>query len=496
MSKMLVYFILPKNECFITKPAYLGRAIYSAVAGPLALAAITPEDQWDMSFTDENVEAIDFETKPDLVAISIMTVNAYRGYVIAREFRRQGIPVVLGGVHATFLPYEALRHADAVVIGEAEMIWEKVLSDARDGRLNGIYKADRWFDMKGMKPPKWDLLKRNKYLLADFIQTSRGCPHQCTFCCEKGINGNRYRFRPIEEVIQEMRAIPGREIDLYDVDVFSKPERAYKMMEAMVPLGKTWQGAASSGIADNDALLAMAKKSGCYMLSIGFESLSGQNLKQANKGFNRPEHYKELIRKMHKHGIMVLALTMFGFDSDDESVFEKSVKFWIEAGADAAAFSLLTPYPGTPLFHQLAAEGRITSYDWSKYAQSDVVYQPKLMSQETLRAGLAYAYQTFYSSRSLAHRFPFQGSRNRLYWVVTNALLRKFAKQDAPLNRVVCDDTRPPGNLIADHARPDASGMIRSTQTTKVSRTKKWAWQYGASNRRRVKVPNIKLQKN
>ena len=460
MSKPVLYFIVPRDECFSTKPICRGKALYSPTAGLLALSAVTPVEQWDIVLTDENIEPVDFDRRCELVAISIMTVYARRGYAIADAFRSRGKKVVMGGVHATHLPYEALDHADAVVVGEAELVWGKVLLDTKEGCLDGIYHADRWFDMQGMKHPRRDLLQRERYVVTDFVQTSRGCPHNCTFCCERGVNGDRYRFRPISEVIQEIEALPSREIGIYDLDVFSKPARAYKLMEAMVPLRKRWQGGVSSRIAENDELLEMARKSGCYMLSIGFESISAESLEESNKGFNLPERYTALVKKIHSYGIMVFALNMFGFDSDDESVFEKTAKFWIEARADACAFSVLTPYPGTPLFHRLRAEGRITSYDWSKYDQGNVVLVPKQMSQETLRDGHRYAYETFYSWESILHRFPVLGSRDRFFWGLTNDFMRRFELRSALRTQVVRDGTTLSEERLAEHVRPNASGTL------------------------------------
>ncbi len=459
MGKSVLHFVLPREEGFLSQAVFFGKAIYSPVAAPLALAAVTPEDEWDLLLSDESIEAVDYDKPCDLVAISIMTVYARRGYRIADEFRRRGKVVVIGGVHASFLPFEALEHADAVVIGEAEPVWPQVLSDAREGRLQGIYKASEWYDLREMQAPKWELLKRNKYIVANFVQTSRGCPHECNFCCEKGMNGNRYRFRPIQDILSEIKALPDREIGIYDADIFSRPARAHELLTAMAPLGKRWQGAVSSRLAENDELLRAARKSGCYMLNIGFESISRQSLAESNKGFNQPDRYKALVKKIHSHGMMVLALCIFGFDSDDESVFEKTSQFWIEAGADACAFSVLTPYPGTPLYHQLHAEGRITSYDWSRYDQSDVVFEPKRMSQETLRAGFGYAYEKFYSWRSLAGRFPCTGKRDRLSWTATNAIMRKFNLKEGKKNRVARDDTSPPEGKFAAHVQPEAPGI-------------------------------------
>ncbi len=456
MRKLILNFVLPAEEGFLSQAVFFGKALYSPVAAPLALAAVTPEEDWEMRLSDESIEQVDYEAPCDLVAISIMTVYAQRGYRIADEFRRRGKRVVIGGVHASFLPYEALEHADAVVVGEGEPVWPRVLFDARKGRMQGVYRAKEWYDLRQMKPPKWDLLKRNKYIVANFVQTSRGCPHECHFCCEKGMNGNRYRFRPVEEVVAEIKALPDKEIGIYDADIFSRPNRARELLSAMAPLGKRWQGAVSSRLAENDELLRLARKSGCYMLNIGFESLSSRSLAESNKRFNQPERYKALVDKIHSHGMMVLALCIFGFDSDDESVFEKTAKFWVEAGADACAFSVLTPYPGTPLYHQLDAEGRITSYDWCRYDQSNVVFEPKRMSQETLGAGLGHAYETFYSWRSMVGRFPFTGNRDRLRWTGINAMAHKYSLPAGKIDRVIRDGSSPPEGKFAEHVLPPA----------------------------------------
>ncbi len=460
MRRPVVHFILPPDICFTTQPALMGRALYSPVAGPLAVAAVTPRDEWDCVLTDGNVEPVDCDRPCDLAAISIMTVYAHRGYEIADRLRARGVPVVIGGVHATFLPSEALQHADAVVVGEAELVWPRVLADARAGRLRGVYAADRWHDMRGMPPLPWTLLRRDRYLVTSFVQTSRGCPHRCDFCCEKGMNGVRTRMRPVPEVATEVAALPDRDIGIYDADVFARPERALRLMDAVAPLGKRWHGAVSSRVAESDALLAAARRSGCFMLDVGFESLSERNLRSVHKGFNRPERYRALIEKIHSHGVMVLALCMFGFDEDDESVFESTARFFLDAGADAAAFSVLTPYPGTALCHRLHGEGRITSYDWSRYDQSDVVFEPRRMSQETLRAGFGHAYDVFYSRSSILRRFPVLGGRDRFYWAVTNAVMRGFDRREAARNRIARDDTPYPGDLLAPHARPGASGLL------------------------------------
>jgi radical SAM superfamily enzyme YgiQ (UPF0313 family) len=460
MGKRIVHFILPGTSGLHGDFSHSGNRASSPVAGLLALSAETPEDQWKMILTDENTRQLDYEIPCDLVAISFLTGTAGRAYSIADRFRQKGIQVVLGGVHASFLPHEALEHGDGVVVGEGEPVWRQVLKDAAGKGLKGIYTAKREYDLREMKPAKRNLLQGTSSRVYDSLQTSRGCSHECTFCCERGMNGNRFRFRPIGKVIEEIKALPQKEVVFCDPDLFGRPFRAYKLFEAMVPLGKRWQGTVSTGWAENDELLAMARKSGCTLLNVGFESIWDPALAQCRKKSNRPERYGKLVEKIHSHGIMVHAFSIFGFDAEDESTFEKTTRFWMDAGVDACTFSILTPYPGTPLYHQLHAQGRITSYDWSRYHRSDVVFEPKRMSQETLKAGFHYACKGFYSVKSFLYRFPFLGERSRVHWITTNAHMRKRnrAEKMAATSALPGDVGPPPMGKFAAHVLPGASG--------------------------------------
>jgi hypothetical protein len=200
----LIHLINPKTDSVTTRPLYMKRALYSPLAGLLAVAASIPRERYEVVLTDENIEPIDFDLKADLVGLSAMTSYVKRGYEIADRFRSKGVPVVMGGVHPSFMPSEALRHCDAVVIGEVELVIERLLDDLKAGRMRGTYKSDKLHPMVGMSMPRYDLLKRNRYVNSTFVQTSRGCHQGCTFRAEPLMNGLKFRYRPVDEVVREM----------------------------------------------------------------------------------------------------------------------------------------------------------------------------------------------------------------------------------------------------------------------------------------------------
>jgi radical SAM superfamily enzyme YgiQ (UPF0313 family) len=426
----IIHLINPKTDSFTTRPMYFGRALYSPLAGLLAVAATIPRDQYEVILTDENIETIDFDLKADLVGISAMTSYVNRGYEIADKFRAKGIPVVMGGVHASFMPQEALQHCDAVVIGEVELLMSKLLDDLKSGSMRGIYKSDVLHPMVGVPMPRYDLLKKNRYVNRTFVQTSRGCHQGCTFCAEPLMNGLKFRYRPVDEVIREMEACGERIISINDADFFGTPERPKEVMRAMKGRGFQWQAGVTSKLAQDDRMLELAAESGCTMMSIGFESISRATLTSVHKYVNRPETFAALVEKVHSYGIMVFGLFMFGFDGDDASVFKETSKFNIDANYDACAYSTLTPYPGTLTWYELKKANRIISFDWSKYDQAYVVYRPAQMSGDQLRLGLSDAYRDFYSASSIASRFPLRGKRHRAQWTIYNLFMRSGAQSD------------------------------------------------------------------
>ena len=420
MATRIIHLINPKTDSVTTRPLYMNRALYSPLAGLLAVAASIPRDQYEVVLTDENIEAIDFDLKADLVGISAMTSYVNRGYEIADEFRTKGVPVVMGGVHPSFMPQEALKHCDAVVIGEVELVIDRLLDDLRHRSMRGVYKSDVLHPMVGVPMPRYE-----RYVNCTFVQTSRGCHQGCTFCAEPLMNGLKFRYRPVDEVVREMENCGSRFVSINDADFFGTPDRPKQVMRALKGRGFRWQAGVTSKLAQDDEMLELAADSGCTMLSIGFESISRTTLKSVHKHVNRPETFAALVEKVHSYGIMVFGLFMFGFDGDDRSVFEETVRFNRESNYDACAYSVLTPYPGTLTWYEMKKANRIVSFDWNKYDQSQVVYRPAQMSSDELRLGQAQAYDAFYTLSSVASRFPIRGRRHRGQWLIYNMFMRK-----------------------------------------------------------------------
>jgi len=420
----------------------MNRALYSPLAGLLAVAASIPRDQYEVVLTDENIETIDFDLKTDLVGISAMTSYVNRGYEIADRFRAKGVPVVMGGVHPSFMPQEALKHCDSVVIGEAELVIDQLLDDLKHGSLRGTYKSETLHPMVGMPMPRYDLLKKNRYVNRTFVQTSRGCHQGCTFCAEPLMNGLKFRYRPVDEVIQEMENCGSRTISINDADFFGTAERPKEVMRALKGRGIRWQAGVTSKLAQDDRMLELAAASGCTMLSIGFESISRATLTSVHKHVNRPETFAALVEKVHSYGIMVFGLFIFGFDGDDPSLFAETANFNISSKYDACAYSALTPYPGTLTWYEMKKANRIVSFDWSMYDQGHVVYRPAQMSADELRIGLGDAYENFYSTSSIAGRFPLRGKRHRAQWLIYNLFMRK-ASQTQNINSIPAPTEEP-----------------------------------------------------
>jgi radical SAM superfamily enzyme YgiQ (UPF0313 family) len=450
MKSKTIHLINPRANSFTNRPIYLNRALYSPLAGLLAVAALMPRNRYEVVLTDENIEPIDYDLDADLVGISAMTSYVKRGYAIADRFRAQGVPVIMGGVHPSFMPDEALQHADAVVVGEAELIMPRVLSDLNQGQLKGIYKADRLHPLSDLPLPRYDLMKSDRYITRNFVQTSRGCHHGCTFCAEHLMNGLRFRFRPIREVLREIDESGSRVIAMNDADFFGSSNRAADLMQALKTRDIRWQAGVDSRKACDEDLLELAAESGCYMLSIGFESISRKSLHSVHKLQNNPEKYRRMVQKIQSYGILVFGLFMFGFDQDDPSVFDETARFTVEAGIDVCAFSLLTPYPGTLTWYEMLKQNRILSFDWDHYDQGHIVYRTPHLSVDQISDGFKTAYRRFYSLPSMARRFLAIRSRSRLYWGAYNLFFRKGVVQDISTAEVDVAPTR----MTAYSARP------------------------------------------
>jgi radical SAM superfamily enzyme YgiQ (UPF0313 family) len=368
------------------------------------IAALTPPDV-EVTIVDEYIQEIDFDAPADLVGLTAVITQSTRAYQIAEQFRRRGVPVVMGGHHVSALPEEALQHCDAVVVGEAEGIWSTVIEDAKRGELEPLYQANGYSPLEGLPRPRLSLLPLHRYFTSFFpVQTTRGCPFHCDFCAVTSFFGGRYRFRPVEEVVEEVKALGSRNIFFVDDNITANSSRAKELFQALIPLRLRWLSQANLTIANDRELLDLAVKSGCFALFIGLESLSEANLKQAGKTFNQPAEYPEAIQRIQKAGIHVWASFIFGLDDDDETVFERTVRFLEENRLPMASFFAYVPLPGTRAAQRMEEEGRIIERDWAKYDDAHALFIPHRMSPQALEDGLWWAYRRFYSLPPLLRR--------------------------------------------------------------------------------------------
>lgn len=377
----------------------------------LSVAALTPKDI-DIEIVDENIEKIDFDEKVDLVGITSMTASSLRAYEIADIFRSKKVPVVLGGIHATAVPEEAAQHADAVVIGEAEGSWEKLLEDLRSKGRQGLakfYQSSERADPTKIPVPRRELVENKRYFLSRFLQLTRGCPFDCSFCSVSRFFGKKYRFRPIKKVVEEIKGMIGkplktRFLGFLDDNIVGNTNYARQLFKALIPYNLLWVGQSSINIARHEDLLQLAAASGCKGLFIGFESISEASLEEANKSHNKISFYEKAIKKIHQFGISIEGAFIFGFDHDDKSIFQKTIKFIEKVKLDAIQFTVITPLPGTRLYEKLENEGRIIDRDWSNYDFSHVVFRPKLMTPQELKEGFDWAYKRIYRLSSIFKR--------------------------------------------------------------------------------------------
>ena len=395
------------KKILLINPAYkesLHSNIKVLALPPLNLAIIaryTP-DHYEVSIVDEAMEDIDFDSQVDLVGITCMTPLAPRAYEICNRFRQRGIPVVIGGVHVSYMNQEAANYADAVVVGEAEEIWPQLLQDFEKGKLKKVYTADTRPDIGNLAAPRRDLLK-SKYFV-ETVQTSRGCPFNCSFCSVTAFNGAKYRLRNIDNVIDEINSLKSKRIFIIDDNVVGSGQRcikrSYELFERLKDTGKEWGGQTCLNIVEHDGLLKAASRSGAKAFLIGFESLDTETVSAMNKSVNlRPntKNFKDAIKKIHDNGIAVVGCFIFGSDTHNKDVFERTVEFALETQIDAVQFTIETPLPGTALYKQIVDEDRLllNDYpnDWRYYTFLEPVFQPKNTSPEELYHGLVSAYK-------------------------------------------------------------------------------------------------------
>ena len=438
------------------------RAVWFPKLSLPVIAAYTPAD-WDVLLVDEAVQDIDFDQPCDLVGLSIMTCYAPRAYEIATEFRKRGKTVVLGGVHPTYCPEEALRFSDAIVCGEAEDLWPQVVADFLAGSMKRMYKMEQFPALDHYISPRVELLSPDAYMTRQCSFTTRGCHFDCEFCSVSPFNGKTTRRRPVPEVVKELTQVKQWirselveriandtlwqafvtalriRVGIEDGTIFAfvddlhNSNRTYckELWAALKPLNIKWGCQSTLFLGDDEEMVKLASESGCVSVFVGMESLDEDCLEETNKPFNRVKKFADEIKMFHDHGIMVNPGIVFGFDNDDESVFERAVNFLTKTQVELAYFNVLTPLPGTALFDRYNSTGRIFDRDWAKYDGKHVVYHPSRMTPEQLQEGFYWANHQFYSLPSIFHRLRGTSQRLVARWEM-NRQFRKLVKRSCP----------------------------------------------------------------
>ncbi|MCX6639036.1 MAG: radical SAM protein [bacterium] len=442
---MRLYLINPSNPLVSSVNVKESRWNRYRVWKPLnlmVLAGLTPPE-WEVEIVDENRGAPNYQAmpRPDLVGITAFTAQANRAYEIATHFRNLGVPVVMGGIHATMCVDEAMARVDTVVTGEAEGIWFQVLDDARQGSLKRRYDGGH-ADINELPCARQDLLTTGYAFGA--IQTSRGCPLNCSFCSVTAFNGTSYRQRPVADVVREFQSVPEKLILVVDDNVIgTRPEhiaRAKDLFRAMVQanLRKTWVAQATINFADDEELLTLAAKAGCAGVFIGFESPSPEGLKEVGKKFNllKNRNFRASVKRIQRHKIMVAGSFIMGLDIDEPGIGKLIAETATRYGVDTINVGFLTPLPGTRLWDQLKSENRIAidAYpeDWIYYTLNLPVARYKHFSLDGIFAEMESCSRNFYSMPCILSRVWSNVSKRRqpLIGLVGNLSYRRNYRLD------------------------------------------------------------------
>jgi radical SAM superfamily enzyme YgiQ (UPF0313 family) len=409
---MKILYILPHRKVaggfFYTFTTYPSMTL-------IQLAAITSKNH-TVELVDERFQTINYKKSYDLVGISTLTYNAYRAYEIADKFRSMGIPVVLGGYHPSALPEEAKQHANSVVIGEAEETLPQLLDDLEKGKLKPFYFSKKFVEPKNIPPANHSIGRYTFFI--ESIQATRGCPNNCQFCAIGRMEGCILRIRPIKYVIEEIKSIKKNYLFFADSSLTTNPGYSKTLFKEMKELNKKFDCCGNiNTLAKDDEFLKLASEAGCNLIQVGFESISQESIDAVGKTTNKVVDYSKAVSKIKDHGIMVMGLFMFGFDSDTPDIFDRTLNAIYKMDLDRAYFFILTPFPGTSIFNRMYKEGRILTKNWSKYNIHNVVFQPKNMSIDELSTGTQRVVEEFHS--------------------ISNSLRRSFNDENFSLNRFI-----------------------------------------------------------
>jgi len=387
----------------------LGAYRSSDAMPPLAMGILAARSSgWDVTFYDEKAEALPLDDRPDLAALSVETYTARRAYAVADAYRARGVPVVMGGYHPTFLPDEALAHADAVVIGDAEGVWERLLTDFAAGELRPRYSGGNQRALTDYRLDR-SIYRGKPYARLELVQYGRGCRFACDFCSIHAFYGTDLRVRPLDGLVAEIETLPkGKLLFFVDDNLFGRKSAFRALLDALEPLERRWSCQISIDVARDEKLLDRVARAGCRFVLIGFESLNPSSLRQMGKHWNAVSGpYRSVVDALHRRGIGIYGTFVFGYDADTPDTFARTLDFALEARLEIANFNPLTPTPGSVLYDRLLAEGRLLSRTWwldPHYRYGRAIFTPRGMHADELTEGVYQTRRRFYSWRSIGRR--------------------------------------------------------------------------------------------
>lgn len=403
---------------------------------PAVIAGLTPPGV-QIKFYDDRMEHIPFDEATDLVGISVETYTAKRAYQIASEYRKRGVPVVMGGFHATLCPEEVAQYADAVIVGEAEEVWETVLRDAERGTLQTFYRAGKRPALGNLRPDR-SIYQGKNYLPVGLVEAGRGCHFVCDFCAVQTVFQHTQTRRPMDDILSELEKMRDKPLIFFvDDNITSNMAQAKVFFRELARLKIRWVSQASINAAHDEEFLELIKASGCQGVLIGFESLNPDNLKKMNKGFNTMQGgYEKALANLRKHKIRLYITFVFGYDEDTRDSFRQTVDFALHHKFYIAAFNHLTPFPGTPLYRRLQEENRLLYDQWwldDRYSYNRIPFTPAHMTADELQRGCVEARARFYSMENIWRRSFDSVNRSSLpmwwHFYGINYLFRREVRQ-------------------------------------------------------------------
>ncbi len=415
----------------------------------LYIAALTPKEH-ELTIIEEEVALVNYDMDCDLVAITCMTATAHRAYTISEEFMKRGKKVVLGGIHPTVLPHEAKLHCHSVITGEAEPVWHLVLEDFKNNRLQDFYNGGAMSNLDDYPLPRRDLITHTSALKLEPIVTSRGCPFSCEFCSVWKFFGRKIRHVGVDRVLEDIANSKTKRFMFLDDNIVGDPIYAKALFTALKDLKIDWVGQASISFSKNEELLRLAHESGCKGLFFGLESVSEEKIKRMSKSMRTQADTIEAIKRIIGSGILFHASLVFGFDDDDESVFDETLEFLSKTKIPSATFNILTPYPGTDIYDQFKSQNRLITEDWDFYDHCTVTYQPKGMTIDQLVNGYEYVKENFYKVGPIMKRFP-ANIRTPILFSVINSGMKRSVDAEKSEARTRIDQLH---QIIADAASP------------------------------------------